>query len=48
MPDLIAVHAGCPDDPDRFVPQVLRYGVRGLAWDAIDPSLQALERMPSG
>jgi hypothetical protein len=29
----------------RFAPQVLTYGVRGLAWDAIDPSLQAFERM---
>ena len=48
MPDLIAVHAGSLDDPGRFVPQVLTYSVRGLAWDAIDPSLQAFERMPSG
>jgi hypothetical protein len=30
------------------VPQVLTYSVRGQAWDAIDPSLQAFERMPSG
>jgi hypothetical protein len=48
MPDLIAVHAGSLDDPDRFMPQALTYSVRGLAWDAIDPSLQAFERMPSG
>jgi hypothetical protein len=48
MPDLIAVHAGSLDDPDRFVPQVLTYGARGLMWDAVDPSLQAFQRMPSG
>jgi hypothetical protein len=48
MPDLVAVHAGSLDDPDRFAPQALTYSVRGLAWDAIDPSLQAFERMPSG
>jgi hypothetical protein len=27
---------------------VLTYRVRALAWDAIDPSLQAFERMPTG
>ena len=48
MPDLIAVAAGSLDEPDRFTPQVLTYGERGLAWDAIDPSLQAFERMPTG
>jgi hypothetical protein len=46
MPELIAVHAGSLDEPGRFAPQVLTYSVRGLAWDAIDPSLQAFERMP--
>ena len=48
MPELIAVHAGSLDEPGRFAPQVLTYSVRGLAWDAIDPSLQAFERMPPG
>ena len=48
MPDLIAVHAGSLDEPGRFVPQVLTYRVRGLAWDTIDPSLPAFERMPAG
>lgn len=47
MPDLIAVHAGSLDDPARFAPQVLTYHMRGLAWDKIDPALQAFERMPS-
>jgi len=45
--DLIAVHAGSLDEPGRFVPQVLTYGVRGPAWDSVDPSLQAFERMPT-
>jgi hypothetical protein len=46
MPDLIAVPAGSLDEPGRFDPQVLTYRVRGLAWDAVDPALQAFERMP--
>jgi hypothetical protein len=45
-PELIAVPAGSLDEPDRFAPQALTYSVRGLAWDAIDPELQAFERMP--
>lgn len=44
--DTIAIHAGSLDDPGRFRPRVLTYGVRGHAWDAIDPSLQTFERMP--
>jgi hypothetical protein len=48
MPDLIAVHAGSLDEPGRFAPQMLTYRVRGLAWDTIDPSLPAFERMPPG
>ena len=47
-PELIAVHAGSLDEPGRFRPQVLTYSVRGLAWDAIDSSLKAFERMPTG
>ena len=47
MPELIAVHAGSLDEPGRFEPQVLTYQVRGWAWDAIDPSLPAFERMPT-
>jgi hypothetical protein len=45
-PELIAVHAGSLDEPERFVPQALTYSARGLAWDAVDSSLQAFERMP--
>ena len=48
MPDLIAVHAASLDDPHRFVPQALTYSVRALAWDAVDPSVQAFERMLPG
>lgn len=47
MPEMIAVPAASLDDPERFVPQVLTYSVRGLAWDAIDSSLPVFERMPS-
>ena len=45
-PELIAVPAGSLDEPGRFAPQALTYSVRGHAWDPIDPSLQAFERMP--
>jgi hypothetical protein len=45
-PELIAVHAGSLDEPARFVPQLLTYGIRGLPWDAIEPSLPVVERMP--
>lgn len=46
MPDLIAVPASSLDEPERFQPQVLTYRARALAWDRIDPSLPAFERMP--
>jgi hypothetical protein len=46
MPELIAVPAGSLDEPGRFAPDALTYAVRGLAWDAIDPSLQVFARMP--
>lgn len=48
MPDLIAVHAASLDQPERFAPQALTYRARGWAWDAMDPSLPAFERMPPG
>ncbi len=48
MPELIAVHAGSLDDPGQFNPQVVTYGIRGQAWDSIDPSLQKFDRMASG
>lgn len=46
MPDLIAIAATSLDDPSRFRPEALTYGVRGHAWDRIDPGLQHFERMP--
>lgn len=46
MPDLISVAAASLDDPERFAPQALTYRVRRLAWDDVDPSLRAFERMP--
>lgn len=48
MPGFIAVAAGSLDDPARFAPHALTYRMRALAWDAIDPGLQAFERMPPG
>jgi hypothetical protein len=46
MPEMIAVAAGSLDEPERFAPQVLTYGVGGLAWDRVDPALQRFQRMP--
>jgi hypothetical protein len=46
--DLIAVHAGSLDDPSQFNPQAVTYGIRGQAWDAIDPSLRVFEKMAPG
>ena len=45
-PDFIAVPAGGLDDPGRFTPQAVTYGVRGHAWDRLDPTLPKYERMP--
>jgi hypothetical protein len=45
-PDLIAVPAGSLDEPARFAPEALTYGVRAQPWDRIDPALAAFERMP--
>jgi len=45
-PDFIAVPAGSLDDPGRFTPQAVTYGVRGHAWDSLDPTLPKYERMP--
>ena len=48
MPEAIAVHAGSLDDPERFRPTVVTYGIRALAWDRMDPALTTFERMPDG
>ncbi len=46
MPDIFTVHAASLDDPSRFKPQMVMYGVRGHAWDHLDPSLPTFDRMP--
>ena len=48
MPDLFVVHATSLDKPSRFNPSVVTYSIRALAWDRMDPALQAFERMPPG
>lgn len=48
MPEFIAINATSLDDPDQFNPQAVTYTIRGHAWDIMDPSLQAFERMPRG
>lgn len=47
MPDPIAVHAASLDDPGRFEPRVVTYGVRSHAWDTIGSSFQKFKRMPA-
>ena len=47
MPDLFTVHAGSLDDPGRYRPQMVLYGVRGHAWDHVDPALPKFDRMPT-
>ena len=46
MPDLFTVHAASLDDPGRYRPQMVLYGVRGHAWDHLDPALPKFEKMP--
>jgi hypothetical protein len=46
MPDLFTVHAASLDDPSRYKPQMVTYGVRGYAWDHIDPALPKFDKMP--
>ena len=48
MPDLFTVHAASLDDPARFKPQAVTYGVRGHAWDHLDPGLPKFDKMPPG
>ncbi|WP_432726070.1 GFA family protein [Variovorax sp. W6] len=47
MPDVITVHAASLDDPSRFKPQAVTYGVRGYEWDFLDPALVKFDRMPT-
>jgi hypothetical protein len=45
-PDVFTVHAGSLDDPGRYKPQVVTYGVRGHDWDHVDPALPKFDKMP--
>jgi len=47
MPDLFTVHAASLDEPGRYAPQMVLYGVSGHAWDRIDPTLRKFDRMPT-
>lgn len=47
-PDRFAIHAASLDDPGRYRPQAVTYGIRGLAWDLVDPGLPKFDRMPPG
>ena len=46
MPDLFTVHAASLDDPTRYRPPMVLYGVRGYAWDHLDPTVPKFEGMP--
>jgi hypothetical protein len=46
MPDIFIVHAASLDDPARFKPQAVTYGMRGHAWDDLDPALPVFDKMP--
>ncbi len=48
MPDVITVHAASLDDPGRFNPTVVTYGIRALPWDKMDTALKTFEKMPPG
>lgn len=47
MPDLFTVHAASLDDPDRFRPQAVTYGLCGHPWDFLDPALPKFDKMPT-
>ena len=44
--DLFTVRAASLDDPARYRPQLVSYGVRGHPWDRLDPDLPKFDRMP--
>ena len=46
MPGIFTIHAASLDDPTRFKPQVVTYGVRGHAWDDLNPALPKFDKMP--
>ena len=45
-PELFTIHAASLDDPARYKPQMVTYGVRGHAWDHVDAALPKFDRMP--
>ena len=47
MPDVFTVHAASLDDPGRYKPQIVTYGVRGHAWlIAYDSAIPKFDKMP--
>ena len=46
MPEVFTVHAASLDDPARYVPQAVMYGLRGHTWDRVDPALPKFDTMP--
>lgn len=45
-PGMFTLHAASLDDPSRYKPQVVTYGVRAPAWDRVDPALPVFDKMP--
>jgi hypothetical protein len=47
MPAVFTINAASLDDPARFKPQLVTYGVRALPWDTLDPAVPVVDKMPS-
>ena len=47
-PDIVAIYPGSLDEPARFAPAFVTHGIRGEAWDTLDPGLTVFEKMPPG
>lgn len=45
-PDFFTIHAASLDDPGRYKPQAVTYGIRGHAWDYVDSALLKFDKMP--
>jgi hypothetical protein len=43
---VFTIHAASLDEPSRFKPQAVTYGVRAFDWDPLDPKLTVFETMP--
>jgi hypothetical protein len=46
MPGMVTVTSGSLDDPSRFTPGMVVYTKSGHAWDRMDSSLLAFDRLP--